>query len=248
MQVMCSWCEKFLKEKEPLLDRTISHGICKECYKKTTDQFYKELGKNRSGNTESTSSSRKERDMMNKPREIAKREWVNIGHSLEMCGDIGEFDLEDFILDKPTFISNLSRFAANLVEMDEKATRHGYATPEALDAFTTLAAKALERLGLSKEWALAFGDGYGYVRTGWLGLHEGTEDQQVLFSRMFFPTGKVSDWDFDSSSVKINFKTVLETFIGWQNDPQLYANELRRYYKYSKSSRTKYDSDERDRT
>jgi len=43
MPVMCSWCEKFLKEKEPLLDKTISHDICKECYKKDADQFYKEF-------------------------------------------------------------------------------------------------------------------------------------------------------------------------------------------------------------
>lgn len=177
--------------------------------------------------------------MINKPLEIAKREWENIRHSLEMCGDIGEFDLESFVLDKPTFISNLSLFTANLIEMDEEFMRHGYATPEALDAFTNLATTALERLGLSKEWALAFGDGYGYVRIGWLGVQEETEEQQMLFPEMFFPVGKVFNWDFDSSLVKTKFKTVLETFIGWQNDPQRYANELERYYNYSKPSRTK---------
>jgi len=50
-----------------------------------------------------------------------------------MCGDIGEFDPECFVLDKPTLISNLSLFTANLIEMDEKSMRHGYAIPEALD-------------------------------------------------------------------------------------------------------------------
>jgi len=172
--------------------------------------------------------------MINKSLDIAGREWEHIKHSLEMCGDIGEFDPECFVLDKPTLISNLSLFTANLIEMDEKSMRHGYATPEALDTFTTLATRALERLGLSKEWALAFGDGYGYVRTGWFGCREGTEEQQMLFSKMFFPVGKVFNWDFDSSLVKTKFKTVLETFIGWQNDPQLYANELKRYYRHSK--------------
>ena len=172
--------------------------------------------------------------MINKSLDIAGREWEHIKHSLEMCGDIGEFDPECFVLDKPTLISNLSLFTANLIEMDEKSMRHGYATPEALDTFTTLATRALERLGLSKEWALAFGDGYGYVRTGWFGCRGGTEEQQMLFSKMFFPVGKVFNWDFDSSLVKTKFKTVLETFIGWQNDPQVYTNELNRYYRHSK--------------
>jgi len=156
--------------------------------------------------------------MMNKSLEIARREWGNIRRSLEICEDIGEFDLEGFVFDKPTLISNLSTFTANLIEMDEKSIRHGYSTPEALDAFTTLATKALERLGLSKEWALAFGDGYGYVRTGWFGFHEGTEEQQMIFSKIFFSLWKDFNWDFDSSLVKRNFKTVLETFIGWRND------------------------------
>ena len=104
--------------------------------------------------------------------------------------------------------------------MNEKSMRHGYATREALEAFTTLATRALERLGVSKGWALAFRDGYGYVRTGWFGVQEGTEEQQMLFSKMFFPVGKVFNWDFDSSLVKTKFKTVLETFIGSQNDPR----------------------------
>lgn len=56
----------------------------------------------------------------------------------------------------------------------------------------------------------------------------------MLFSKMFFPVGKVFNWDFDSSLVKTKFKTVLETFIRWQNDPQLYANELN--YKHSKEA------------
>ncbi len=172
--------------------------------------------------------------MINKSLEIAGREWEHIRHSLELCGDIGEFDSEGFVLDKPTLISNLSLFTSNLIEMEEKSIKHGYATPEALDVFTTLTTRALEKLGLSKEWALVFGYGYGYVRTGWFGLHDRTEAQQMLFSKMFFPVGKVFNWNFDSSLVKTKFKTVLGTFIEWQNDPQLYANELKRYYRHYK--------------
>jgi hypothetical protein len=106
--------------------------------------------------------------------------------------------------------------------------------PEPLDVFTTLTTRALERLGLSNKWALAFGDGYSYVRTEWFRLQKWTEIQQMLFPKMFFPVGKVFNWDFDSSLVKAKFKIVLEKFIGWQNDTQLYANELNRYYKHSK--------------
>ena len=62
--------------------------------------------------------------MINKSLDIAGREWEHIKHSLEMCGDIGEFDPECFVLDKPTLISNLSLFTANLIEMDEKSMRH----------------------------------------------------------------------------------------------------------------------------
>jgi hypothetical protein len=32
MQVKCSWCEKFIKEKEPLWDKSISYATCEECY------------------------------------------------------------------------------------------------------------------------------------------------------------------------------------------------------------------------
>jgi hypothetical protein len=34
MHVVCSWCGKYVREKEPLEDESISHGICKECCKK----------------------------------------------------------------------------------------------------------------------------------------------------------------------------------------------------------------------
>jgi len=36
MLVICSWCDKFIKEKEPLWDKSISHTICEECYEKAT--------------------------------------------------------------------------------------------------------------------------------------------------------------------------------------------------------------------
>ncbi|HXG31634.1 MAG TPA: hypothetical protein VNK81_08305 [Thermodesulfobacteriota bacterium] len=34
MRVICSWCGKSIKEKEPLGDKSVSHGICEGCSKK----------------------------------------------------------------------------------------------------------------------------------------------------------------------------------------------------------------------
>jgi len=31
--ILCAWCGKNLGEKEPLEDKSITHGICKECKK-----------------------------------------------------------------------------------------------------------------------------------------------------------------------------------------------------------------------
>jgi hypothetical protein len=31
MLVICAWCGKFIKQKKPVNDRIISHGICDKC-------------------------------------------------------------------------------------------------------------------------------------------------------------------------------------------------------------------------
>ncbi len=41
MLVICSWCEKFIKEKEPLRNKSISHTICEECYVRVIDEIKK---------------------------------------------------------------------------------------------------------------------------------------------------------------------------------------------------------------
>lgn len=33
MTIFCSWCKKFMGEKEPKEDKSITHGICPECMK-----------------------------------------------------------------------------------------------------------------------------------------------------------------------------------------------------------------------
>lgn len=34
MRVICAWCGEFQGEKEPLKDKSETHGICKKCYRK----------------------------------------------------------------------------------------------------------------------------------------------------------------------------------------------------------------------
>lgn len=167
--------------------------------------------------------------MIDKALEVAKREWENIRSSLAMCGDIGDFNPDDFVWGKPTRISNLSYLITNLIEMDTKLARHGYSTPEALDVYITLATRAAERLGLSGGLAHTFGSGYGYVRTGWLGLQE-IEQQQIIFSKIYFPVGFNFDWGFDSPLVRTKLKTVFNRFMSWQNDPESYTREMKVYF------------------
>jgi len=167
--------------------------------------------------------------MKNEALEVAKKEWGNIRVSLGMCGDIGDFNAEDFTLDKPTLISNLSCFTTNIIGVDKQVRRHGYSTSESLDVFTTFATKAAVRLGLSEGLDLAFGSGYGYVRTGWLGL-QGIERQQVIFSKIYFPVGVNFYWKFDSPLVRTKLKTVFDRFMSWQNNPQSYSRVMKVYF------------------
>lgn len=32
MQVICAWCEMFIRVKSPIGDKSVSHGICEDCY------------------------------------------------------------------------------------------------------------------------------------------------------------------------------------------------------------------------
>ena len=96
---------------------------------------------------------------------IAQREWENVRSSLELAGDIGEFDKEDFMIGiieedviirepllsptksvsgySPTFYPMY--FVQNLLTMDEKLGKEGYRTIESLYVFVELATKASER-------------------------------------------------------------------------------------------------------
>lgn len=39
MFIFCSWCAKAMGEKEPLNDRTITHGVCSLCQEEIARQM-----------------------------------------------------------------------------------------------------------------------------------------------------------------------------------------------------------------
>lgn len=184
---------------------------------------------------------------LERPLQIAKREWENIRISLKLCGDIGEFSEEDFmigIIDEdviirepeisptksvsfyaPTFYPMY--FIRNLISMDKKLEERGYKTVEALYVFIELATKATERLGLIGTFSMGFGAGYASVRTGWT-AEKGLPVERDIFFNMFFKgTRKNYDWEFFWTSVGEKLKTIFEKFLAWQNDRTLYQREVK---------------------
>ena len=192
-------------------------------------------------------SERKELENLTVALEIAEREWNNIRVSLELCGDIGKFDKEDFmigIIDEdiivrepiesptksvsfysPTFYPMY--FVKNLLVMESKFEDHGYMTIEALNAFIELATKAVSRLGLEGNFAMGFGSGYAYVRTGWI-AEKGWATEREIFHKKFFE-GRKTDykWEFYWDSVKERFLLNYNKFIEWKENPAIYEKETK---------------------
>lgn len=188
----------------------------------------------------------KNREALEKAIRIAKREWENIRVSLELCGDIGEFNKEEFmigvieedvIIKEPAISPSKSvsphapsfypmYLVRNLLQMDEKLPKHGYKTVEALYAYIELVTKAVERIGLVGTFSMAFGSGYGNVRTGWI-AEKGRKEERVIFFDMFFRGRPDYDWDFHWNSVKEKLKQIFNKFMKWQENPVLYRKEVK---------------------
>src|ERR1700757_5075757 len=164
--------------------------------------------------------------------QIAKREWENIRVSLEMCGDIGEFDSKNYININPGLLSEGSLLVRNLIDMDNKLPTHGYFTQEASYVFTYLVSRAGERLGLTSAMAQSFGRGYSWIRTCWFdpyGMEKQHVIKQLFFMKIFFPLGGYFNWYFDSPEVKTKLKAVLHMFTKWQVNPRSYIEDVGRY-------------------
>jgi len=182
---------------------------------------------------------------LNKALEIAQREWENIRKSLEFCGDIGDFDKEDFMigiieedvivrqpLSNPTkSVSGYSPtfypmyFLKNVLLMDEKFEDLRYNTLEAMYVFIELATKAVSRLGLSGNLAMGFGSGYAYIRTGWIAEKGWTEEREICHNLFFKGRKKDYNWEFYWNSVKERIDTIYNKFNEWKENPDIYKKE-----------------------
>ena len=184
---------------------------------------------------------------LNKALEIAEREWEKIRTSLELCGDIGSFDKEDFMvgiieedvivrqpLSSPTkSVSGYSPtfypmyFLKNVLLMDEKFEDMGYNSLEAMYVYIELATKAVSRLGLAGNLAMGFGAGYAYVRTGWI-AEKGWTEERDKFNSMFFQNRSVDyKWEFFWTSVKETMQDISKKFEEWENNPDIYDQETK---------------------
>lgn len=191
------------------------------------------------------SEENKDKEQLNLTLQIAEKEWNKIRESLSLCGDIGEFSKEDFMVGiieedviirlpklsptksvsvyAPTFYPMY--FIKNIKAMSENFSKKGYRSTQALYSFIELATKAAERLGLRGTLSMAFGVGYANVRTGWI-AEKGLQKEREIFEQMFF-SGKFKnyDWEGDWTSVKIVLKEIFDKFNSWQDDEALYKKE-----------------------
>lgn len=167
--------------------------------------------------------------MIYNANKIIKREWEVLRLSFEMCGDIGEVNLDNLKNIRWVIGVEYEKLISQIIEMDEKLPQYGYATQEALNVLTLLVSIAAKKLGLRKELATAFGMGYGFARTGLVSYHR-LEPKQVLFYKMFFPQGgvRILDLEFDPRFVKEKLVIVFNRFMSWQNNPQLYKEDIAR--------------------
>jgi hypothetical protein len=163
--------------------------------------------------------------------QIAKREWENIRLSLQVCGDIGEFDSINHLNGSSAIVSETLPLIRSLVEMENKLSTYGYFTSEASYVFTYLASRAGERFGLSYKLAQTFGRGYSWIRTGWFDLGSVEKQhliKQIIFFKLFFPLGRdFISWDFNSPAVKAKLKAVVYKFAVWQSNPDSYIQDIR---------------------
>ncbi len=164
---------------------------------------------------------------------IAVREWENIRVSLEMFGDIQDFDVKHYLNNRINLLPGGLTMARKLIEMEGKLPTYEYLTQEAAYVFTILASRAVERLGLIGGLAHTFGSGYSWVRTGRFDP-SGIEEQkhvikQLFFYKIFFPLGGYFNWDFNSPVVKTKLQVVLLKFTTWQDNPSSFIEDVRDY-------------------
>ncbi len=178
---------------------------------------------------------------------VAAREWENVRISLGLCGDIGEFRADDFMLGtisedtiarapftgrtksvslySPTYYPVY--LVENLLGFDEEFADKRYSSVKALYVYVEIVNTAALRLGLAGTMAMGFASGYAHARTGWT-VEKGLPEQRAVFTEIFFSRRSGNyDWDFHWDSVRRAFADVYDKFSRWRACPDLFREETR---------------------
>lgn len=167
--------------------------------------------------------------MIGLAKEILNIEWEILRLYFDCCGEIGEFDFEE-LLNSEAIKGEEEGFIAKTIAMYENFSENGYHSPDAFYVVVIMASNAAEKLGLSKGIAWSFGNGYSFVRTGFIS-YDSMEPKQFLFHKLFYPLGLVSSngWDGDQSALNQKIKKVFEIFRSWDENPKSFEMDYLLY-------------------
>jgi hypothetical protein len=74
---------------------------------------------------------------------------------------------------------------------------------------------------------MAFGAGYGSVRTGWVAEKGFPVEREIFFNMFFEGRKKEFTWDFYWTSVRERLKETFDRFLAWQEDEALFHKEVK---------------------
>ncbi len=178
---------------------------------------------------------------------IAAQQWKNVRVSLSLCGDIGEFCADDFMLGTisedtiarsphTSWTKSVSLYSPtyypmylveNLLGFAEEFTDKRYRSIKALYAYVEIVNIAAIRLGFTGTLAMGFASGYAHARTGWI-AEKGLAEHRAVFTEMFFSQRPRNyEWDFHWNSVQRAFKDIYDKFSQWRDCPDLYRKETK---------------------
>jgi hypothetical protein len=169
-------------------------------------------------------------DAESKEIELAERLWNELRESLSLCGEIGEFCPDDFILEdiprltlhgKPVLPLPVLR---RLLELDVQINEVFW------NVYEALAIAAAKKLGFHNELAVAFADALSCLRTGMAGGHH-TQAEQCISQDIFLKAIPYrADWNPGSIALQKQLKLVFEKFKEWERDPEGYRREIQQFW------------------
>lgn len=169
-------------------------------------------------------------DLESEEIELAERLWNEIRESLSLCGEIGDFCPDDFVLEdiprltfqgKPVLPLTVLR---RLLELEVQINEVFWNVYEALSI------SAAQKLGFRDELAIAFADALSCLRTGMAGGHH-TQAEQCIAQDIFLKAIPYrTEWNSGSIALQKQLKLVFEKFKEWEADPAGYRQEIQRFW------------------